>query len=120
MLLLSPTLLFTRCFCSMLALTPQSGDSSDASLEVRSVALLHIAVFVARNHGYPPLNSPVVALILCSRLLLRVGTLRALRSKCVPSHFFTLPCSLPYITAIIHATRLSLPSRCRVVAVFIS
>ena len=59
--------LFCRCPYSMLALIPQSGDSSGAALGVRSVALLHIAVFVARNHGYPPINSPVVAVPLPCR-----------------------------------------------------
>ena len=51
----------------MLALVPQSGDSSGAALGVRSVALLHIAVFVAKNHGVPPVNSPVVAVSLPCR-----------------------------------------------------
>ncbi len=63
----SPLSLPSRCPYSMLALVPQSGDSSGAALGVRSVALLHIAVFVARNHGYPLLNSPVVAVSLPCR-----------------------------------------------------
>ena len=63
----SLTTLFYRCPYSMLALVPRSGNSSGAALGVRSVALLHIAVFVARNHGYPPLNSPVVAVSLPCR-----------------------------------------------------
>ena len=63
----SLTTLFCRCPYSMLALTPQSGDSSGASLEVRSVALLHIAVFVALYYGNHPRNSPVVAVSLPCR-----------------------------------------------------
>ena len=59
--------LFCRCPYSMLALIPQSGDSSGTALGVRSVALLHIAVFVARNHGCHPVNSPVVAVSLPCR-----------------------------------------------------
>ena len=64
---LSSTQLTCRCSNSMLALTPQSGDSSGASLEVRSVALLHIAVFVALYYGNHPRNSPVVAVSLPCR-----------------------------------------------------
>ena len=63
----SLTTLFCRCPYSMLALVPRSGNSSGAALGVRSVALLHIAVFVARNHDNPPLNSPVVAVPLPCR-----------------------------------------------------
>ena len=63
----STTTLFCRCPYSMLALVPRSGDSSGAALGVRSVALLHIAVFVAIYHGYPPINSPVVAVSLPCR-----------------------------------------------------
>ena len=63
----SLTTLFCRCPHSMLALYPQSGNSSGAALGVRSGALLHIAVFVARNHGCPPVDSPVVAVPLPCR-----------------------------------------------------
>ena len=57
----------SRCPYSMLALIPQSGDSSGAALGVRSVALLHIAVFVAIYYGNHTSNSPVVAVPLPCR-----------------------------------------------------
>ena len=52
---------------SMLALVPRSGNSSGAALGVRSVALLHIAVFVAIYYGNHTSNSPVVAVPLPCR-----------------------------------------------------